>query len=176
MSNIIKNIRRVYMLGLDNVGKTSIITYLALGKFEQKPRTLGMETTKITIESKLVYFIDVGGQLGFRKSWLQGETWGYTRKARKPAGTLVVFVVDPIHFVEDDRWEEAKLWLGEVKNGFSDPDLIIFSHVDQLEMPYTPDTYLEHLGCDPATTSFEFVSATIGTNVKESFAKLINRS
>lgn len=99
-----KPIIKVFVFGIDNAGKTSLMRLLSTGKFDQNyfPATKKFRITNVKLESgtKLVMW-DMPGQRIFRPDWLRGAQ----------ASNLLLFMLDSADTV---RFAEAKLELSNM--------------------------------------------------------------
>lgn len=161
--------RWIYVLGLDNVGKTSLLTFLETGEMGDTNPTLGVLSKRLTIADKLVTFQEFGGQEDFRKNWLNDETWGYARKKAVSPACAIVYVMD----ASDQRWEDTKEWFAQVTEGFAKPHLIIINKIDLVDGVDT-QALLDQAGI-PSDIEVATTSAKEGTNVLEAFKALIEK-
>jgi small GTP-binding protein len=74
----------IAMCGLDNAGKTSILSYLKNGEFREGFATMGVNHENFKLGKLDLSVMDLGGQEVFRQFWR-----GYIERA-----DLLVFVVD----------------------------------------------------------------------------------
>ena len=173
MSSILSDMIWCFVLGLDNAGKTTLISYLEKGTIEQTEKpTLGMVQKRLKIAGKLVNVLDFGGQAVFRKNWLNKETWGYVRKNAKRSNGITIFIVN----LNDNRWEEAKIWYQEVARGFNIPELIIFTKTDLLEPEQILEAgkYLAKLEIDNELLQTAFTTIKDGPSITKAFENAIN--
>lgn len=61
---------KVVFCGLDNSGKTSIISFMKEGKFVDHTPTLGKEKNEFEIEGTKITILDLAGQSSFRSMWV----------------------------------------------------------------------------------------------------------
>ncbi len=103
-----KPIVKVFVYGLDNAGKTSLMRLLATGKFDFDyfPPTKKFRITNVKLESgiKLILW-DMPGQRIFRENWLRGAQ----------ASNLLLFVLDS---ADEERFAEAKEEFWNILNLF----------------------------------------------------------
>ena len=90
-----KTDKKAVFLGLDNSGKSTIISFLQEGRFVQHTPTMGKKKLEMDVGGTRISLFDMGGQEDFRQMWL-GEM-----KTAKCA----VFVIDK---AAPERFEEAK--------------------------------------------------------------------
>ena len=129
MSSILSKIFWVFVVGLDNAGKTTLINFLETGSTGKTAPTFGVGSRQFNIKGHVVSFLDFGGQQNFRKNWLNQETWGFARRRAKNKNATTVFV----HDITDDRWEEAADWYKAVSKGFNIPEIIVFTKTDLID-------------------------------------------
>ena len=88
-----KTRQKAVFLGLDNSGKSTIISFLQSGKFVEHTPTMGKKMSEMDIGGTRISLYDMGGQKDFRELWM-----GEAKTAK-----VIVFVVDraaPERFVE----------------------------------------------------------------------------
>ncbi|MHA2364145.1 MAG: ADP-ribosylation factor-like protein [Candidatus Hodarchaeales archaeon] len=175
MSSLLSQIYWVFVLGLDNAGKTSLINFLETGSTDQTSPTYGVGQRQFKVAGKLVSFLDFGGQERFRKNWLNQETWGFARRRAKHKNAATVFVADITE--TDERWEEATEWFKAVSRGFHTPELIIFTKSDLIESNELPDgkELLTRLKITDPNAHVAFTSTKEGQTINNTFVELIER-
>lgn len=77
---------RLFVLGLDQAGKTSFVNYLKLGEYTQPLQTMGMNVEKIKQTGLDLNIIDLGGQQSFRM-----VLWP---KILETGADVIIFIVD----------------------------------------------------------------------------------
>ncbi len=90
-----KSSHKAVFLGLDNSGKSTIITFLQEGKFIEHTPTMGKKSVDMEIGGTRMSLFDMGGQQDFRGLWL-----GELKNAK-----VVTFVIDA---AAPQRFAEAK--------------------------------------------------------------------
>jgi small GTP-binding protein len=95
---------KVVVLGLDNSGKSTILSFLQDGKFTPHVPTMGKQKKDLQIGNTRISLFDMGGQKDFRDLW-----FGEIKQAK-----VVMFVIDA---ADQDRFAEAKDALGSVLDG-----------------------------------------------------------
>ena len=90
-----KSVFRILMLGLDNVGKTTILYQLKINEIVTTCPTNGFNVESLLVNNKSFVIWDVGGERKIRPLWRH-----YYRDAR-----AVIFVIDS---ADRERLEEAK--------------------------------------------------------------------
>ncbi|WP_457557427.1 ADP-ribosylation factor-like protein [Candidatus Harpocratesius sp.] len=96
-----KSNNKAVFCGLDNSGKSTIISFLQTGTFIKHTPTMGKKLKEIEVQGTRIAIFDMGGQSDFREMWL-----GEIKNAK-----CVVFVIDT-HDV--DRYNEAKEELNKI--------------------------------------------------------------
>ena len=161
---------KLVWIGLDNVGKTSLIKRLKTGEFfDNTPRTMGLTVDKLFYEADSNLEIiswDLGGQIYFREN-----LWNEYLKG----ASAIIFVLD-ISDTSDERFEESKteLWkyvLGSKEVVNSIPLLIMANKFDLQPHIYKNDLKkkLELDKIPSAQIEVFNVSAFSGLNVERSF-------
>ncbi len=119
-----KPIVKVFVFGLDNAGKTSLMRLLATGKFDHNyfPPTKKFRITNIKLESgtKLVMW-DMPGQQIFRPDWLRGAQ----------ASNLLLFLLDS---ADKTRFPEAKQELWNMLKLYDLQDLPLVLLVNKVDL------------------------------------------
>lgn len=92
---------KAVFIGLDNSGKSTIISFLQEGRFIEHTPTMGKEKVDIKVSGTRISMFDMGGQKDFRQLWL-----GELKHAK-----CVVFVVDK---AAPKRFKEARKELEKV--------------------------------------------------------------
>ncbi len=90
-----KSSHKAVFLGLDNSGKSTIITFLQEGKFIEHTPTMGKKNVDMEIGGTRMSLFDMGGQQDFRGLWL-----GELKNCK-----VVTFVIDA---AMPQRFSEAK--------------------------------------------------------------------
>ena len=91
-----KSANKAIFCGLDNSGKSTIISFLKEGKFVEHTPTMGKNQEDLIVKGTKLSIVDLGGQSHFRKLWT-GELSKDTK--------CVVFVIDR---ADPKRFAEAK--------------------------------------------------------------------
>lgn len=87
--------RKAVFVGLDNSGKSTIISFLQEGKFVEHTPTMGKRKSDMDIGGTRISLFDIGGQKDFRDMWL-----GELKSAK-----CVVFVIDK---ADTTRFQESR--------------------------------------------------------------------
>ena len=62
--------KKVVICGLDNAGKTTMVSFLQKGTFIEHTPTMGKEQSMIEVQGIRINLMDMGGQKDFRSLWL----------------------------------------------------------------------------------------------------------
>jgi len=87
--------KKIVICGLDNAGKSTLVSFLENGTFIEHTPTMGKEQTTIEVQGVKVNIVDMGGQKDFRSLWL-GEM---------EDAECVIFMIDAS---ATHRFKEAK--------------------------------------------------------------------
>ena len=112
---------KILFLGLDNAGKTTLLTVLKHQKVSQMPPTKHAHSEELIIGNVNIHAFDLGGHEAMRKVW----------REYFPKIDAVVYLVDA---ADPDRFEESKAELNKVLNTEdigSIPVLILGNKVDK---------------------------------------------
>lgn len=122
--NYIMNTNKVFIFGLDNAGKSTIVHYLKSGQVVEGLAPTRLFNIDDFILKDIEYKIwDAPGQVAYRKSWSKGFD----------SANILIFVLDTS---EKDRFEEAKT---ELMNVLKEPDqanvplIFCFHKMDKLD-------------------------------------------
>ena len=148
--------------GLDNSGKTTIISFLKEGCFIEHTPTLGKTKQEFEVQGTKLTMFDMGGQSSFRKLWL-GELTKDTK--------VVVFVIDRTAV---NRFDEAKAELEVLIPIIKKENikLLILANKSDLPTAAPIDILYDKLRLSDFD-SFEFVeiSAKTGYGMADAFIK-----
>ncbi len=119
--------RKIIFLGLDNAGKTSLLTRLggklSIEDLTKLEPTRGVERQEISSKSMSLLIWDFGGQSDHRSEYLQDPEEYFLDT------TLLIYVID---IQEPDRFQESvdyfKNILDILDRFDEDPDILIFFH------------------------------------------------
>jgi small GTP-binding protein len=148
--------------GLDNSGKSTIISFLQEGRFVEHVPTMGKDLTEMEVQGAKITFFDMGGQSHFRQMWL-GEM---------DNTKCVVFVID---MSDSKRLPEAKEELKKllpiiIKKKVK---LLIFANKHDIKLPdINLGTIIQDFDLDKID-NFEIVeiSAKTGYGMTDAFVK-----
>ena len=112
---------KVFLFGLDNAGKTSLVKYLKEEEVdENQSPTREFDVIKLVIEKQNFFIWDAPGQVKYREQWERGVL----------DSDLLMFVLDA---ADNERFEEAKMELDIILNNQSTegiPIIICFHKID----------------------------------------------
>ncbi|MHA1803114.1 MAG: ADP-ribosylation factor-like protein [Promethearchaeota archaeon] len=164
IKDIVKRIfaknKKVVICGLDNAGKSTLVSFLQNGTFIEHAPTLGKEQTTLEVQGVRMDLIDLGGQKDFRSLWL-----GEMKDAE-----CVLFMIDA-HDVE--RFKEAKTELWKLSSIFETKPLIILANKYDLEPVATVKEIINALELDKIS-SFQIlpISCKTGYGIVNAFSKI----
>ncbi|MBD3195152.1 MAG: GTP-binding protein [Candidatus Lokiarchaeota archaeon] len=107
--------KKIVLCGLDNAGKTTMVTFLEKGTFVDHTPTMGKETTEIEVQGIRINIADMGGQKDFRSLWL-----GEMKDAE-----CVIFMVDAS---DSERFDEARGELMKLSSIIKEKPLIVLAN------------------------------------------------
>ena len=151
---------KAFLYGIDNAGKSSLMRFLATGKYDDNyfPPTKKFRITNIKLKSgaKLVAW-DMPGQRIFRADWLRGAQ----------ASNILIFVLD---VADTNRYEEAKQALWNMLNLYELQNLPLLFMVNKTDLMGTLPTKdaiissfnLSELKQRPWTVIFASIAKNIG--------------
>lgn len=151
--------------GLDNSGKSTIISFLQTGRFVEHTPTMGKVKQQFEIDGTKLSIFDIGGQSHFRKLWL-GELGKDTK--------VVVFVIDR---ADTDRFSEARKELNKLVPLIKKKNvkLLVFANKTDLPTAAPFDMIYENF-CLEDLDSYEIceTSAKTGYGMADAFIKFYN--
>jgi GTP-binding protein SAR1 len=156
-----KTKQKAVFLGLDNSGKSTIISFLQSGKFIEHTPTMGKKMSEMDIGGTRISLFDMGGQQDFRDLWL-----GEAKTAK-----CVVFVVDR---TAPERFDEARVELDKlipyIQN--ENKQLLILANKSDLPSAVSMGALITQLGLEDLN-NFEVmeISAKTGYGMADAFAK-----
>ncbi|MHA2007232.1 MAG: ADP-ribosylation factor-like protein [Promethearchaeota archaeon] len=107
--------KKIVICGLDNSGKTSLVSFLQTGTFIEHTPTMGKELTKLQVQGININLMDMGGQRDFRDLWL-GEL---------STAECVIFMIDAY---ARERFSEAKDELWKLSSVFKTKPLVVLTN------------------------------------------------
>ncbi|MFX0101280.1 MAG: ADP-ribosylation factor-like protein [Candidatus Hodarchaeota archaeon] len=156
-----KTNQKVVFVGLDNAGKSTIISFLQDGRFVEHTPTMGKKKLEFDVSGTRFSLLDMGGQEDFRTLWM-----GETKSAK-----CVVFVIDKS---DTGRFAEAKKELEKLiptLHGGSIP-LLILANKHDISGHVSLGKIIEEFNL-AELDNFEIIeiSAKTGFNLSGAFAK-----
>ena len=112
---------KILFLGLDNAGKTTLLTVLKNNKVSQMPPTKHAHSEELVIQNVNIHAFDLGGHHAMRKVW----------REYFPKIDAVVYLVDA---ADPTRFEESKAELDKLLNNEdigSIPVLVLGNKIDK---------------------------------------------
>ena len=123
VKNIIRKLfakeKKIVICGLDNAGKSTLVSFLQSGTFVKHTPTMGKELTKLEVQGIPINLMDMGGQKDFRDMWL-GELSN---------ASCVIFMIDAY---ARERFNEAKDELWKLSSVFKKKPLIVLTNKNDL--------------------------------------------
>ncbi len=107
--------KKIVICGLDNAGKSTLVSFLQSGTFVKHTPTMGKELTKLEVQGIPINLMDMGGQKDFRDMWL-GELSN---------ASCVIFMIDAY---ARERFNEAKDELWKLSSVFKKKPLIVLTN------------------------------------------------
>lgn len=160
LNRIFTKNKKIVICGLDNAGKSTMVSFLQNGTFIEQAPTLGKEQTYLEIHGIRMNLIDMGGQKDFRSLWL-----GEMKDAE-----CVIFMIDAHHA---ERFKEAKIELWKLSSVFKSKPLIILANKYDLEPVASLKDIIKALDLDKLP-SFQVlpISCKTGYGIVSAFSKI----
>jgi len=164
IKNILKRIlskdKKVVISGLDNAGKTTMVSFLQTGTFIEHTPTMGKDETTIEVQGVRINIVDMGGQKDFRSLWT-GEL--------KDAA-FVIYMVDA---ADKNRFEEAKTELWKLSSLLEDKPLLVLANKYDLRDVASISEIMDALELEKFS-SFQIIpiSCKTGFGIVKSFKKI----
>ena len=167
VKDIIKRIftkeKKIVIIGLDNSGKTTLVSFLQNGTFIEHAPTMGKELTTIEIQGIRINVMDMGGQKDFRDLWLHemNDT------------ECIIFMIDAY---DRERFKEAKNELWKLADVFKKKPLIVLANKYDLQPVAQIGEIIEELELSKIN-SFEIlpISCKTGYGIVPAFMKIYYR-
>ncbi|CAF2555625.1 unnamed protein product [Rotaria sp. Silwood2] len=165
MGNTIRSIfgkkrYRILMVGLDNAGKTSVLSHLRLQEFRSTMPTIGFTVETIILENVHFTVWDVGGQDKIRPLWRHYYT----------GSQGLIFVVDSTDY---ERIDEACRELQKILNDreMRNISLLVLCNKQDLSNSMQPDEIRHALHLENFTRPYAIMpcSALSGAGLSEGF-------
>lgn len=152
--------KKVVICGLDNAGKTTIVSFLKTGTFVEHTPTMGKERSTMEVNGIMLDIVDMGGQKDFRSLWL-GEM---------SDAQCVLFMIDA-HDIS--RFGEAREELWKLAPILKKKPLIILANKYDLECNASPSEIISALNLSNLP-SFEVlpISCKTGYGIVNAFSKI----
>ena len=164
LKNILNRIfvkdKKVVICGLDNAGKSTMVSFLQQGTFIEHTPTMGKDQASIEVQGIRLNLIDMGGQKDFRSLWL-----GEMNDAQ-----CVIFMIDA---ADSERFKEAKQELWKLSEIFMKKPLIILANKYDLENVVEVGVLIQELNLKDLP-SFEIlsISCKTGFGIVDAFTKI----
>jgi small GTP-binding protein len=160
LRRIVSKDKKIVITGLDNAGKTTMVSFLQTGTFIEHTPTMGKEETTIEVQGVRMNLIDMGGQKDFRAMW-QGEL---------DDAQFAIFMVDA---ADKDRFAEAKEELWKISSVVKEIPLIVLANKYDLPDVASLSEIIESLDLQKLS-SFEVlpISCKTGYGIVKSFKKI----
>ncbi len=156
-----KTKHKAVFLGLDNSGKSTIISFLQSGNFVEHTPTMGKQKKDLEINGTRLSLCDMGGQSHFRKFWMD----------ELQAAKCVVFVVDKS---APERFDEAKAELDKIITAIKQKDIKLLILANKYDLPNSvaiEDLIVKFSLFEVDNFEIVDISAKTGYNMAEAFTK-----
>ena len=152
--------KKIVICGLDNAGKSTLVSFLQNGTFIKHTPTMGKELTKLEVQGIPINLMDMGGQKDFRDLWL-GELSN---------ASCVIFMIDAY---AQERFNEAKDELWKLSSVFKKKPLIILTNKNDLDPVASMGEIIKALDLHKINT-FEIlpISCKTGYGIVPAFTKI----
>jgi len=167
VKNIIQKLfakeKKIVICGLDNAGKSTLVSFLQKGTFVKHTPTMGKELTKLQVQGIPINLMDMGGQKDFRDMWL-GELSN---------ASCVIFMIDA-HARE--RFNEAKDELWKLSSVFKKKPLIVLTNKNDMNPVASMGDIIKALDLHKIDT-FEIIpiSCKTGFGIVPAFTKIYHK-
>ncbi|MFX1322669.1 MAG: ADP-ribosylation factor-like protein [Promethearchaeota archaeon] len=160
LKKIFSGVKKIVICGLDNSGKSTLVSFLQTGTFIEHTPTMGKAQTNIEIQGIKFNLVDMGGQKDFRALWA-GEMQD---------AAIVLFMLDA-HDI--NRFEEAKQELIKLSSIINNMPLIILANKNDLQPVASIKQIIEELDLIKFP-SFEVlpISSKTGFGITNAFSKI----
>ena len=160
LARMFTKVHKIVICGLDNAGKTTLVSFLQKGTFINHTPTMGKERTTIEVQGIKLNIFDMGGQKDFRSLWL-----GEMKDAQ-----CIIFMVDAN---DPKRFKEAKLELWKLSEIIKQKPLIILANKYDLNTAVDIGKILEAFNLKDLP-SFEIlkISCKTGYGIVDAFSKI----
>ncbi|MGM0470398.1 MAG: ADP-ribosylation factor-like protein [Promethearchaeati archaeon] len=160
LRRIVSKDKKIVITGLDNAGKTTMVSFLQTGTFIDHTPTMGKEETAIEVQGVRMNLIDMGGQKDFRSLW-QGEL---------NDAAFSIFMVDA---ADKERFKEAKEELWKLSTVIKELPIIVLANKYDLPTVASLGEIIEALDLQKLS-SFEVlpISCKTGYGIVKAFKKI----
>ncbi|TXT58439.1 MAG: hypothetical protein BAJALOKI2v1_370005 [Promethearchaeota archaeon] len=119
LNKIFSKSKKVVVVGLDNSGKSTLISFLKTGTFKEHTPTMGKLESTMEVQGVRMNLIDIGGQSDFRSLWM-----GELNDAE-----CILFMLDAN---AKHRFKEAKKELWKLSKAIENKPLFILANKHDL--------------------------------------------
>ncbi|MBD3213777.1 MAG: GTP-binding protein [Candidatus Lokiarchaeota archaeon] len=160
LNKILSKDKKVVIMGLDNAGKTTMVSFLQTGTFIEHSPTMGKQETVMKVQGVKISIVDMGGQKDFRSLWA-GEL--------KDA-SFVIFMVDA---ADPQRFDEARKELWKISPLLEKKPLLVLANKFDLKEVASINEIMEAMELDKLS-SFEIIpiSCKTGYGIVKAFKKI----
>ncbi|MBD3195156.1 MAG: GTP-binding protein [Candidatus Lokiarchaeota archaeon] len=160
LKRIVSKDKKIVITGLDNAGKTTMVSFLQTGTFIEHTPTMGKEQVTLEVQGVRIDLVDMGGQRDFRSMW-QGEL---------DDAQFAIFMVDA---ADRARFKEAKTELNKISSLLQKIPLMVLANKYDKKDVASIKEIIEALGLQELS-SFEIVpiSCKTGYNIVKAFRKI----
>ena len=152
--------KKIVICGLDNAGKSTLVSFLQKGTFVKHTPMMGKELTKLEVQGIPINLMDMGGQKDFRDMWL-GELSN---------ASCVIFMIDAY---ARERFNEAKDELWKLSSVFKKKPLIVLTNKNDMNPVASMGDIIKALDLHKIDT-FEIIpiSCKTGFGIVPAFTKI----
>jgi small GTP-binding protein len=163
LNRILSKDKKIVITGLDNAGKTTMVSFLQTGTFVEHTPTMGKEESTIEVQGVRINLVDMGGQRDFRSMWL-----GELRDA-----AFVIFMVDA---ADQRRFDEARKELWKLSSIIEEKPLIVLANKYDLDDVASIQEIVESLELSKLS-SFQIIpiSCKTGFGIVKAFKKIYSK-
>ena len=160
MQKLFAKEKKIVICGLDNAGKSTLVSFLQSGTFVKHTPTMGKELTKLEVQGIPINLMDMGGQKDFRDMWL-GELSN---------ASCVIFMIDAY---ARERFNEAKDELWKLSSVFKKKPLIVLTNKNDMSPVASMGDIIKALDLHKINT-FEIlpISCKTGYGIVPAFTKI----
>ncbi|TFF97183.1 MAG: GTP-binding protein [Promethearchaeota archaeon] len=160
LQRVLSKDKKIVITGLDNAGKTTMVSFLQTGTFVEHTPTMGKEETEMEVQGIKINLVDMGGQRDFRDMWL-----GELRDA-----SFVIFMIDA---ADQKRFNEAKKELWKLSSIIEEKPLLVLANKYDLDNVALIQEIIEQLELSKLS-SFQIIpiSCKTGYGIVRAFKKI----